>query len=84
MRYYFDVRDGAHVSVDDIGVELPDDAAAKLQATLALTEMAHDDLPDDGNERSLFIQVRDAAGPRFELSLEFDIHVTGNDVPGTG
>jgi len=39
MRYYFDIRDEDNFARDDIGVDLRDDRAARLQATLALTEM---------------------------------------------
>lgn len=58
MRYYFDIRDGDDFARDDIGLELQDVVAARLQATVALTEMARDYLPTDGDHRRLVIQVR--------------------------
>jgi hypothetical protein len=73
MRYYFDIRDGSDFARDDIGVELRDDVAARLQATIALTEMARDYLPTDGNHRSLVIEVRTTDGPRFDVSLDYDL-----------
>jgi hypothetical protein len=73
MRYYFDIRDGNDFARDDIRVELRDDGAARLQATIALTEMARDYLPTDGNHRHMVIEVRNAEGPRFAVSLEYEL-----------
>jgi hypothetical protein len=76
MIFFFDVRDGADLSQDDTGIDLPDPAAAKLQATLALTEMARDHLPSNGDERKLSIHVRTAEGPQFDVSLDYELLVT--------
>ena len=73
MRYYFDIRDGADLARDDIGVDLPNLNAARLQATIALTEMARDYLPSDGTERSLAIHVRNAEGPQFDVTLDYEL-----------
>jgi hypothetical protein len=78
MRYYFDVDDGVALSKDEVGIELPDDAAAKLQGTLALTEMARDDLPSNGNKRNLSIQVRTGEGIRFIISLDYEVQMTSD------
>jgi len=77
MRYFFDIRDGTDVAMDHTGVELPTDEAAKMQATLALTEMARDSLPADGNERNLSIHVRTADGPRFDVFLDYEVQMSG-------
>lgn len=71
MRYYFDIRDGDDFSRDDIGFDLRDDKAARLQATVALIEMARDYLPSDGNRRHLMIEVRNGDGARFDVSLDY-------------
>ena len=73
MRFYFDIRDGGELTEDDAGVELPDLHAARLQATIALTEMARDYLPRDGDERSLAIRVRTDAGPQFDVTLDYEL-----------
>lgn len=77
MKYYFDIRDGADLSVDQVGVELPNDDAAKHQATLALTDMARDDLPADGDVRRISIHVRTMTGARFDVSLDYEVHAPG-------
>lgn len=71
MKYYFDIRDGENFALDDIGFDLRDDVGARLQATIALIEMARDYLPTDGNRRNLLIQVRTDEGPRFDVSLDY-------------
>lgn len=81
MIYFFDVRDGDDLSPDDTGIDLPDPAAARLQATLALTEMARDDLPSNGDERKLSIHVRTAEGPQFDVSLDYELQVTSGQAP---
>jgi len=73
MKFYFDIRDGAELTRDDVGVELPDANAARLQATIALTEMARDYLPRDGDERRLSIHVRDADSPQFDVTLDYEL-----------
>lgn len=71
MRFFFDMRDGEDFARDDIGVDLRSTHAARLQATIALTEMARDYLPTDGDHRNLGIEVRNAEGVLLEVSLEY-------------
>jgi len=73
MKFYFDIRDGGEFTEDDAGVDLPDLNAARLQATIALTDMARDYLPRDGDERSLGIRVRTAEGPQFDVTLDYEL-----------
>lgn len=73
MRYYFDIRDGDHVSRDEVGVELRNIDAAHTEATVALTEMARDYLPSDGPHRVLGIHVRDSAGAQFKVTIDYDV-----------
>jgi hypothetical protein len=82
MKYFFDVRDGEDFVRDERGVDLPDPTAAKLQATLALTEMARDDLPRDGDSRRLTIHVRTVEGPQFDVSLDYEVQNSGTSVQG--
>jgi len=73
MRFYFDIRDNGDLTEDDAGVELPDLSSARLQATIALTDMARDYLPRDGDARRLAIRVRTAEGPQFDLTLDYEL-----------
>ena len=73
MRYYFDIRDGDHVSRDEVGVELRNIDAAHTEAAVAVTEMARDYLPSDGPHRVLGIHVRDSAGAQFKVTLDYDV-----------
>lgn len=81
MRYFFDILDNADRTVDQVGVDLSDPDEARLQATLALTEMAHDYLPANGYKRCFSIQVRTDVGPVFGVSLNFEIKEAGR--PGS-
>jgi hypothetical protein len=42
MRFYFDVREGAEITVDEEGVELPQVDSALMMARMAAAEMARD------------------------------------------
>lgn len=72
MRYFFDIFDGDHWTRDDIGMEVRNDRQARHQAVLALTEMARELLPTDGDRMDLSIRVRTEAGERFTVSLDFE------------
>lgn len=62
-RYYFDVRDGEELFVDDDGMELPDMDTAIGEARRALADMVRDSLRSAGPE-SVSIAIRDGAeGP---------------------
>lgn len=72
MRYFFDIFDGDHWTRDDIGMEVHSDGHARHQAVLALTEMARELLPADGDHKDLHIRVRTESAERFTVSLDFD------------
>jgi hypothetical protein len=70
-RYYFDVVEDGRTSVDTEGTELPDANAARVEATLALAEIARDALPGT-RRKEITMTVRDQyGGPRFTLELRF-------------
>ncbi len=71
MLFYFDIYDGADTAPDNIGVELSDDVAARLQATIALTDIARKIVPKDEKYRNLIIKVRTEEGARFQMSLDY-------------
>ena len=72
MRYYFDIFEGDHWARDDVGLDCPNDAGARYQAVLALTEMARDFLPADGPSKDLKVRVRRKAEVAFTVSLLFE------------
>ena len=62
-RYYFDVRDGDGVFVDDVGVELSDMDTAIREARKAIADMVRDALREQSGDQ-ISILVRDGAdGP---------------------
>lgn len=83
MRYYFDIRDGDHMSRDEVGVELRSIDAAHTEAAVAVTEMARDYLPSDGPHRVLGIHVRDSAGPQFKVTIDYDVEELRVATPAT-
>ncbi len=60
--YYFDTDDGNHFRRDVIGQDLVGPETARQSALEALSEMARDTLPEDGDKRLMTVRVRDAAG----------------------
>ena len=56
-RFYFDSRDGERLVRDEDGLDLPDLAAAREEASRALGEIIKDILPD-GDERVIAIAAR--------------------------
>lgn len=74
-RYYFDVRVGDHLDLDDEGTELDGLAQVQSEASLALGEMARDDLrkaPAQNYYRKT-VEVRDANGPVMEARYTFEL-----------
>jgi hypothetical protein len=57
-HYFFDTRDDGCVTMDDIGLDLPDLVAVKALAAKSLGELAVDVLPGS-DERCLGVDVRD-------------------------
>ena len=60
-RYYFDIHSD-DVARDNHGVEMPDAAAARLEAISALPEIAADEIPKDGDRQLYAVVVRDEQG----------------------
>ena len=80
MRYYFDIQDGTDLARDDIGVDCRSAYAARVEATRALTDMASDYFPTDGNHRNIAIHVRSANAALFTVNLKYDV-VSEGDPP---
>jgi hypothetical protein len=71
-RYFFDIRDGDQLAVDDEGLELPDVEAAKEEAARALADIARDEV-SGRLINYVAIEVRDENRPILEASLRWKI-----------
>ena len=70
-RYYFDIMEDGRLSVDTEGTELRDAEAARVEATLALAELARDAMPGT-RRKEIIMTVHDRRdGPQFTLELRF-------------
>jgi len=56
-RYYFDVREGARFTLDDVGLELDGLDAAEHEAVCAAAEIGRDRLPK-GDARKVTVKVK--------------------------
>ena len=69
-RYFFDIEDGHHHSIDDTGVICTNDEEVRAAAIAALPEIAKEEMAD-GNDRTIWVNVRDEQGKSvFTASLE--------------
>ena len=69
--YFFDTRDNDTFIEDDVGVELPDLEAVKVEAARALAELARDVIPGS-LRRELAVEVRDELGPVLRALMHFE------------
>ncbi|MHC2620755.1 hypothetical protein ACVIW2_002787 [Bradyrhizobium huanghuaihaiense] len=69
-HYYFDIRDGKALAVDEEGLNLTNQRAAEIEAALSLADSAKD-LAPSASGRGLAIEVRDANGPIFRAAFLF-------------
>jgi hypothetical protein len=73
-RYFFDTDDGDKAFRDEIGSELPDDQAARNEASHALAELARDYIPSGVPQKNVTMWVRNEQGePVLQLALSFAI-----------
>lgn len=69
-RYYFDTISGDGFTSDNVGLDLPDDAAAREAAVKALPDIARDEFPA-GDHRSFKVIVRNSDTPIYAAELTF-------------
>ena len=69
--YFFDTRDDDKFIEDDVGVELPDLAAVKIEAAKFLAELARDVIPGS-LKRTLTVEARDGQGPVLKAVMAFE------------
>ena len=76
-RYYFDLRDGDDLAVDEEGVELRDIATVQEEAARSLADVARDAVrrPEylSGKNHRMAIEVRDQAGPVLQVKFTFEV-----------
>lgn len=60
-RYFFHLHDGGSYP-DEVGQELPDEEAVRLEAMNALPDIARDTIPKDGDKQGYMILVTDENG----------------------
>ena len=70
-RYFFDTKDDKTLLRDDVGQEMSDLEAVRVEATRSLTELARDVLPGS-LRRVLTIDVRDDRSSVMQLCLTFE------------
>jgi len=61
-RFYFDIRDGELLAIDEEGMDLSSQRAAEIEAALSLADVTKQLEPFASSE-DLAIEVRDAGGP---------------------
>jgi hypothetical protein len=76
-RYYFDLRDGDELAVDEEGVELRDIDLVQEEAARSLADMARDVVRRPAHDRNLShqlaIEVRDDHGPVMQVKFTFAV-----------
>jgi hypothetical protein len=76
--YFFDMRDGAKLLVDDEGVELYDLKAVQLEAARSLDDMARHTSWTKAKSvlgHQMAVEVRDAGGPVLQAKFTFEIEL---------
>lgn len=74
--YFFDTDDGESFYRDDIGVELSSDDEAREQGTVALAELARDEVPRGPPLRRFTMRIRKGGDtPLAQLEMSFAAHV---------
>ena len=77
-RYFFDLRDGDDLAVDEEGLELRSIQAVQEEAARSLADMARDEVrrhSNDPNKRHrMAIEVRDDNGPLLQVKFTFEIN----------
>lgn len=71
-RYFFDIHDTGKIEKDDTGTEFPDLEAVRKAAMKTLPDIARQEIPKDGDQRSFVVLVTDEDGqPVYSATLSF-------------
>ena len=78
MRYYFDLREGSDLAVDEEGSQFLSVEAAQEEAALSLANMARDAVTGifSGSCQPMQVEVRDERGPLFQLGFDFGLRMS--------
>ena len=81
-RYFFDIVEGGEQTLDEVGAEFSDEAAAGTQAAYLLIEVARD-MVRDGGVTALAVNVRKQGGnPGFHATLVLQFGPNGASAEG--
>ncbi|MET4033060.1 hypothetical protein ABIB94_009091 [Bradyrhizobium sp. JR7.2] len=73
-RYYFDIREGDEIFLDEEGLELSTIEKVQEEAARSLADMARDAVRTlGGNSQQISIEVRDDGGPVLQLKFTFEV-----------
>lgn len=75
-RYYFDIRDGDDLAMDEEGLELLELQAVQAEAAKSLADVARDAVHSFSHAkggRRMAIEVRDASGPVMQVQFIFEV-----------
>jgi hypothetical protein len=76
--YYFDVRNGDRLAIDQEGYMLPNIARVQYEAKRSLVDMGRDAVRsptyDVSKIERLAIEVRNEAGPVLQVKLTFEVN----------
>ncbi|MGN8549545.1 DUF6894 family protein [Bradyrhizobium sp. 13971] len=74
-RYYFDLKDGNGISIDEEGLDLRDLDAAQDEAARSLGGIARDAVAtvSGGDAQRMEIEVRDNDGPVMTVRFSFEV-----------
>ncbi|WFU58256.1 hypothetical protein QA639_12440 [Bradyrhizobium pachyrhizi] len=67
-RYYFDLRDGGGLAIDEEGMEMSSFGAVQEEAARALADVIRDSFRGH-NFHQIAIEVRDNDGPVLEVAI---------------
>ena len=71
-RYYFDVREGDSIHVDNEGAEISSIDLAWTEAARTAAEMSKDGIHKRNSDHRLAAEVRDNSGPVISVSVTFE------------
>jgi hypothetical protein len=75
-RYYFDLRDGNEIAVDEEGAEMANLYAVQMEAARSLVDMARHAIwtkADGVLGRPMAVEVRDENGPVLQAKFTFEL-----------
>ncbi|MGF6426524.1 DUF6894 family protein [Bradyrhizobium elkanii] len=77
-RYYFDVREGQELALDEEGLELNSMQAAQLEAAKSLADIVRDAVHQcpPKHKHHMAIEVRDENGPVMQVKFTFKVEKT--------